>query len=580
MVDIFHKDDVSKLMKNQFILFLGGSNIKSLYQDLICLQCENDIGSPKLFRRLPIEKRWKSFKGDRVIRVSIKRNAGRDYFEEREYKKSGFHFRFHFITRVWGSSMKRTLSLIENRTIPIPDIIVVNSCSWDLTRWGALKVDVYKSELIQAFSEFKRILPEKTLIIWTTTPPLSSQKMKGGFLVKQLEFLKSCLRFMILEANKFTQLLCRVFEIDLLDLHYYLRFQLHRRAVDGVHWENYAIRFITCLLLTHITIAFRVPLPGRIHSWYLENVIRKADEDGSNAKVFTKEIKELVKIKLLEMKKPRKKGMKHYRNICKREIKGPRRKIRKRNRNKNKRRKMQKYENTNRLSFEGKDVRTHKSTSYSFVENPVGSNIFKESSVLYLENEVNSSRLKRSSWNLKIGNAVPKKKTYKEKVTSNETVIDDIQICKLDNSNTTNEETNLAVADYSKPETYMLKTNTSKTVLQIKANVQDITTMKEDGVEDIFKTWDLKKSSMIDPLSYHKLSILKVERSTIKEGVEDIFKTWDLKESTMIDPLSYHKLSILKVDRSDRNLSDVPNNSSSVEGYIDILSYYKLGIKT
>ncbi|KAB7502022.1 PC-esterase domain-containing protein 1A [Armadillidium nasatum] len=124
---------------------------------------------------------------------------------------------------------------------------------------------------------------------------------------------------MILEANKFTQLLCEVFEIDLLDLHYYLRFQLHRRAVDGVHWENYAIRFITCLLLTHITTAFRAPLPGRIHSWYLENVIKKADEDCANAKVFTKEIKDLVKIKLLEMKKSRKKRKKHNRNICKRD---------------------------------------------------------------------------------------------------------------------------------------------------------------------------------------------------------------------------------------------------------------------
>ncbi|KAB7502143.1 hypothetical protein Anas_02972 [Armadillidium nasatum] len=182
-----------------------------------------------------------------------------------------------------------------------------------------------------------------------------------------------------------------------------------------------------------------------------------------NAKVFTKEIKDLVKIKLLEMKKSRKKRKKHNRNICKREIKGPKRKLKKRNRNKNKRRKMPKNKNTNRFSFEGKDVRTHKSTSYSFVENPVGGSSFKESSVLYLENDVNSSSLKSSTSNIKIENGVPKKKTYKQNVTSNETVIDDIEIYKLDNSNTTNKETNLAVADHSKPETYMFKTNTSNT---------------------------------------------------------------------------------------------------------------------
>ncbi|KAB7502141.1 PC-esterase domain-containing protein 1A, partial [Armadillidium nasatum] len=187
--------------------------------------------------------------------------------------KDNIHLRFHFITKISGEEMNHTLNVIERKEIPYPDIIVVNSCMWDVTRWGPMREDDYKEDLIKFFSRIKKILPEDTLVIWTSTLPISTNFTKGGVLIKQLEFMKFSLRFMILEANKFTHQLCIAFGVDFLDLHYHMRFQLHRRSVDGIHWEPQATRYITCLLLTHISLAFDVPLPGRVKGKYIQDCI-------------------------------------------------------------------------------------------------------------------------------------------------------------------------------------------------------------------------------------------------------------------------------------------------------------------
>ncbi|MCL4131678.1 UNVERIFIED_CONTAM: hypothetical protein GTU68_042172 [Idotea baltica] len=112
--------------------------------------------------------------------------------------------------------------------MPFPDVVIVNSCIWDLTRWGAIQEEKYKEDIIMFFSKLRVLLPDDSLIIWNSTLPVSVNYTKGGLLVKQLEFVKYSLRFMVMEANKFTQQVCIAMGIDFLDLHYHMRFQLHR----------------------------------------------------------------------------------------------------------------------------------------------------------------------------------------------------------------------------------------------------------------------------------------------------------------------------------------------------------------
>lgn len=50
---------------------------------------------------------------------------------------------------------------------------------------------------------------------------------------------------------------------DVLDLHFYLRNQLYLRVQDGVHWNMFAHRNITYLLLNHICKAWKIPRSSR-----------------------------------------------------------------------------------------------------------------------------------------------------------------------------------------------------------------------------------------------------------------------------------------------------------------------------
>ncbi|RXG50837.1 PC-esterase domain-containing protein 1A, partial [Armadillidium vulgare] len=202
-----------------------------VYNDVLYLLTYNTLITPTLLRGRS-KKGWEPLFGDR---------------------KDNIHLRFHFITKISGEEMNHTLNVIERKEIPYPDIIVVNSCMWDVTRWGPMREDDYKEDLIKFFSRIKKILPEDTLVIWTSTLPISTNFTKGGVLIKQLEFMKFSLRFMILEANKFTHQLCIAFGVDFLDLHYHMRFQLHRRSVDAL--------------------AFDVPLPGRVKGKYIQDCI-------------------------------------------------------------------------------------------------------------------------------------------------------------------------------------------------------------------------------------------------------------------------------------------------------------------
>ena len=119
-------------------------------------------------------------------------------------------------------------------------------------RYGKNGVDEYKQNLVHLFDRFKQSLSPDCLVIWNATLPIS-KNIRGGFLIPEVEFMNSTLRLDILEANFFAQQVVISHGYDLLDLHYYMRNQLHRRAADGVHWDQTAHRRITNLLLCHIS---------------------------------------------------------------------------------------------------------------------------------------------------------------------------------------------------------------------------------------------------------------------------------------------------------------------------------------
>nr|XP_045598407.1 uncharacterized protein LOC123758274 [Procambarus clarkii] len=276
MADIFRSEDACRLLKKKFIYLIGDSNMRSFYLDLLYLLKEGGITPAHVFRKGGPGK--SSYCGDKLVDVSTSAAHGRNFFEIRQYQDDNVIIRYCYITRVYSNLVKRELKDIEKGVLSVPDVVIVNSCLWDITRWGAMREDKYKQEMVDLVHHLQCLLPDDTLIIWTTTLPVSTEKVKGGVFIKQLEFMTHSMRFMIMEANKFAQQLCMAFDIDLLDLHYHMCFQLHRRTNDGLHWEPPALRHITNLMLTHIALCWEKPLPGNFVGSYVRSAISRITE--------------------------------------------------------------------------------------------------------------------------------------------------------------------------------------------------------------------------------------------------------------------------------------------------------------
>lgn len=77
---------------------------------------------------------------------------------------------------------------------------------------------------------------------------------------------------------------------DILDAHYHLKEIIYLREADGIHWQPSAIRLVTKLVLSHISIAFDISFINR----YLDD----ADKSKYSYKVLEKNYEELPFIKI------------------------------------------------------------------------------------------------------------------------------------------------------------------------------------------------------------------------------------------------------------------------------------------
>ncbi|XP_065221578.1 PC-esterase domain-containing protein 1A-like isoform X2 [Planococcus citri] len=241
--------------------------MRATYKDFVQLINKNSLLDLRELRRRGEEE----FQGDRRI-VHSGMSKGRSYVEGREFVEHGVHVEYHFIARCYTEEIERFLRKIKDGSMKTPDVFIMNSCLWDISRWGPHGVDAYKENMTKLMHLLKECLPSQTLFIWTTTLPVSSL-IRGGLLIKQIDFLQDMLRFEVMEANIFCRQLIVSHGYDVLDTHYYLRMQVHRRFPDGLHYAPLPVRLITNLILTHVCLSWDIPLPGRAKGVALERVI-------------------------------------------------------------------------------------------------------------------------------------------------------------------------------------------------------------------------------------------------------------------------------------------------------------------
>ncbi|KAJ8356725.1 hypothetical protein SKAU_G00195190 [Synaphobranchus kaupii] len=244
-----------RLLHNKFVVVLGDSIQRSVYKDLVLL-----LQKDKYLTVAQLKTKGEmNFEQDCLVEGGQfgPMSNGTGYREVRQFRSDHNLVRFYFLTRIYSRYMESILADFENGLKP--DVIIINSCVWDLSRYGPKWVNEYRENLHKLFQQMKRILLPECLIMWNMTMPLGS-KIIGGFLVPEVEYMAPTLRYDVIEANFYSGTLADAYGLDVLDLHFHFRFSLQHRTRDGVHWNAAAHRQITCLLLEHAAQAWGVEL--------------------------------------------------------------------------------------------------------------------------------------------------------------------------------------------------------------------------------------------------------------------------------------------------------------------------------
>ncbi|XP_015284810.1 PREDICTED: PC-esterase domain-containing protein 1B-like, partial [Gekko japonicus] len=189
----FSSEEVQQLLHNKFVVILGDSIQRTIYKDLVCF-----LQSGRLLTRSELKvKGGETFKGDhRVEFEGLHRET--NYREVRQYRTDHHLVRFYFITRICSDYME---SILEDfKADPAPDVVILNSCLWDLNRYLDRSANEpplqkafreYRSNLQTLFKKLHDILPTSSLIIWNTAMPVGKEVekayLKPGIIDKDVE---------------------------------------------------------------------------------------------------------------------------------------------------------------------------------------------------------------------------------------------------------------------------------------------------------------------------------------------------------------------------------------------------------
>ncbi|CAJ0918654.1 unnamed protein product [Ranitomeya imitator] len=250
-MEVFSSAHVRQLLHNKFVVVLGDSIQRSVYKDLVkFLQTDNFLSDAQLRRKGEF-----SFENDSLVEGGQmnKMHNGTTFREVRQYR-SGHHLvRFYFLTRVYSAYLESILADFQSG--PQPDVLILNSCIWDLDRYTDQRLEDYKTNLERLFQRLKEVLSPQCLIIWNTTMPAGYRNSEVP------ENSAHNLRENVIQGNFFSATVADFHTLDMLDMHYHFRSDLHLRCRDGVHWNRAAHRKYTQILLTHIAASWGIELP-------------------------------------------------------------------------------------------------------------------------------------------------------------------------------------------------------------------------------------------------------------------------------------------------------------------------------
>ncbi|XP_069330271.1 PC-esterase domain-containing protein 1B-like [Eulemur rufifrons] len=251
--------EVRQLLHNKFVVIMGDSIQRAVYKDLVLLLQKDCLLSSRQLKA----KGELSFERDVLLEGGRwgRMHNGTHYREVRQFCTGHHLVRFYFLTRAYSQYVEDVLEQLQSGE-HTPDVVVMNSCLWDLSRYSRDFRRNYCGDLESLFGRLAQVLPETCLLVWNTCMPVA-QTVSGGFLPP--ERWPSCARLRedVLEANFYSATEAGRHGFDVLDLHFHFRHAGQHRQRDGVHWDEWAHRHLSMLLLAHLAGAWGVDLPCR-----------------------------------------------------------------------------------------------------------------------------------------------------------------------------------------------------------------------------------------------------------------------------------------------------------------------------
>ncbi|CAO2624874.1 PC-esterase domain-containing protein 1B [Lemmus lemmus] len=271
--------EVQKLLHNKFVVVLGDSIQRAVYKDLVLLLQKDSLLSSSQLK----SKGELSFEHDVLLEGGRwgRMHNGTHYREVRQFC-SGHHLvRFYFLTRAYSPYVEDILHQLRCGQYT-PDLVVMNSCLWDLSRYGRNFLSRYREDLERLFRRLDQVLPASCLLVWNTAMPVA-EVVSGGFIQPDAPACPSRLREDVMEANFYSSAEAVRRGFDVLDLHFHFRHAGQHRLSDGVHWNERAHRYLSQLLLAHVADAWGVVLPAHnlVGRW-LRDVPAQRQPDGAD----------------------------------------------------------------------------------------------------------------------------------------------------------------------------------------------------------------------------------------------------------------------------------------------------------
>ncbi|XP_048198756.1 PC-esterase domain-containing protein 1B [Perognathus longimembris pacificus] len=249
--------EVQQLLHNKFVLVLGDSVQRAVYKDLVLLLQKDCLLSPSQLKA----RGELSFEQDELVAGGQwgRMHNGTHYREVRQFCSDHHLVRFYFLTRVYSEYLEDVLRELQGGE-HAPDVVIMNSCLWDISRYGPHFWPSYQQNLESLFSRLDQVLPKSCLLVWNTAMPVG-KKIKAGFLPRTGRPAPKTAD--VLAANFYSSQAARKHHFDVLDLFFHFRHFKKYLQGDGVHWNEHAHRHVSLLLLAHVADAWGVDLPER-----------------------------------------------------------------------------------------------------------------------------------------------------------------------------------------------------------------------------------------------------------------------------------------------------------------------------